>query len=463
MSLHHSMTREDVVASDREHLWHPFADMGRWEREDPPVIESGEGVWLTDMSGHRMLDGTASLWVNLLGHRRPELDRALRHQSGLIAHSTFLGSTHEGAVLLGEKLLSLSPPGLTRVFYSDNGSTAVEIAMKLAFLTTRVRAKKQGDPPPSRFFSLDKGYHGDTLGAVGAGAIDRFHALFGPLVRPSVTTAAPDCAQCPLGLVRPECALACAELAVSRIRDHRDELVAVIVEPLLQAAGGMIVWPKGFLSRIAEAARSEGLLLIADEVATGFGRTGTLFACEQEGVIPDLLVVGKALTGGYLPLAATLCSEVIYEAVREDPGTFYHGHSYTANPLACRVALATLDVLEREDLLATIPEKRRKIEEEWRPLFAHPFVGNFRMIGLVAAFDLLPPPPTSSAPESMVPLSEWTRRIGETARERGLLIRPLGPTLYLIPPLSATVEEVGLMARILCETVAAVLPAPSSP
>ena len=458
MSVQHLKTREELVRSDREKLWHPFADLARWEREDPPLIVSGEGVWLTDMNGHRMLDGTASLWVNLLGHRRAELDRALGHQAGLIAHSTFLGATHEGAVLLGERLLALAPPGLTRVFYSDNGSTAVEIAMKLAFLTQKNRAKKEGRTPPSRFFSLEWGYHGDTLGAVGAGAIERFHAVFGPLVRPSVTAPAPDCARCPLGLVHPGCKLSCAEVAAGEIRAHRDELVAVMVEPLLQAAGGMIVWPRGFLARIAEAARGEGLLVIADEVATGFGRTGTLFACEQEGVIPDLLVVGKALTGGYLPLAATLATERIYEAVREDPGTFYHGHSYTANPLACRVALATLDVLEREDLLASLPSKRAKIEEEWAPLSRHPHVGNVRTLGLVAAFDLLPPPSAPSGGDGAALLQEWTRKIGETARERGLLIRPLGPTLYLIPPLSSTVEEVGLMARLLRESVESVLP-----
>ena len=457
MSHHPSMTRAEILRSDRENLWHPFADMARWEREDPPVIRSGEGVWLTDMNGHRMLDGTASLWVNLLGHRRPELDRALLDQAGLIAHSTFLGATHEGAVLLGEKLLSLAPPGLSRVFYSDNGSTAVEIAMKLAFLAAKHRAKKRGQSPPSRFLSLERGYHGDTLGAVGAGAIERFHAVFGPLVRPSITAPAPDCAHCPLGLVRPGCDLACADVAIDRIRAHRDELVAVLVEPLLQAAGGMIVWPKGYLARLAQGARSEGILFVADEVATGFGRTGTLFACEQEGVIPDLLVVGKALTGGYLPLAATLCTERIYRAVREDPGTFYHGHSYTANPLACRVALATLEVLEREKLLASIPEKRARIEREWGPLSRHPGVRNIRTLGLVAAFDLGPPSPGSAFANGGAALLEWTRRIGERARERGLLIRPLGPTLYLIPALSATVEECGLMARILRETVESAL------
>jgi len=435
--------RDRLVASDRRSLWHPFADMAKWDTEDPPVILSGEGVWLTDMSGHRMLDGTASLWVNLLGHRRPELDRALALQAGLIAHSTFLGATHEGAVLLGEKLLSLAPPGLSRVFYSDNGSTAVEIAMKLSYLASRHRRKKEGRSPPSRFFSLERGYHGDTLGAVGAGGIERFHAVFGPLVRPSVTAPAPDCFRCPMGLSRQSCGLACAAAAVRLMEDHQEEIVAVIVEPLLQAAGGMIVWPAGYLSMIAAAAKDLGLFLIADEVATGFGRTGTLFACEQEGVRPDLLLAGKALTGGYLPLAATLVTEEIFEAVRDDPGAFYHGHSYTANPLACRVALAAMEVLEREPLLSAIPEKRAKILAEWAPLASHPSVANIRSLGLVAAFDLITPGGRPLTDSSV------TGKIRELARRAGLLIRPLGPTLYLIPPLSASLSEVSLMARIL--------------
>ncbi len=438
---------ESLLRRDRRALWHPFANLALWEREDAPVIESGEGVWLTDIDGRRFLDGTASLWVNLLGHRHPALDRALLSQSGRIAHSTFLGATHEGAIALAERLRDLAPAGLSRVFYSDNGSTAVEIAMKLAFLYQRVRRIRQGKKIPATFFSLERGYHGDTLGTVGAGGIERFHQLFGPLVRPSVTAPAPDCARCPAGLTRNSCHLECADMAGRLLEDHREDLVGVLVEPLLQAAGGMIVWPSGYLARLAQSCRNLDIPLIADEVATGFGRTGTLFACEQEGVSPDFMAVGKALTGGYLPLAATLVRESVYEAVREDPGTFYHGHSYTANPLACAVALATLDTLESENLLQAIPEKRETILECWRSLETAPFVENIRAIGLIAALDL--------RREGGLPLLDpgTLSKIREKARAKGLLIRPLGATLYLIPPLSVSVEEIGLMARILSDTL----------
>ena len=442
-SSHHA----DLVQRDRHVLWHPFANLALWEREDPPVIASGEGVWLTDVDGHRMLDGTASLWVNLLGHRHPALDRALMEQASLIAHSTFLGSTHEGAILLAERLTDLAPAGLTRVFFSDNGSTAVEIAMKLAFLYQKYRRSKRGKPIPATFFSLDRGYHGDTLGTVGAGGIDRFHQVFGPLVRPSVTAPAPDCHRCPLGLERNSCALECADLASRILEIHHEDLVAVLVEPLLQAAGGMIVWPSGYLAKIGQTCRNLDIPLIADEVATGFGRTGTLFACEQEGVSPDFMAVGKALTGGYLPLAATLVRESVYDAVREDPGTFYHGHSYTANPLACRVALATLECIEKEDILGSIPAKRSQIQESWSVLSKVPLVENVRYLGLIAALDL------RLKDGSPLRTPAILSAIRETARKTGLLIRPLSETLYLIPPLSVTLAEVRQMADILVETL----------
>jgi adenosylmethionine-8-amino-7-oxononanoate aminotransferase len=433
----------DLVARDRKVLWHPFANLSAWEEEDPPVIVAGDGSWLIDETGKRFLDGTASLWVNLLGHRHPALDQALKNQLGSIAHSTFLGATHEPAILLAEKLRELAPPGLTRVFYSDNGSTAVEIALKLSFLFQRFRGKKRGTSLPSTFFSLERSYHGDTLGAVGVGGIGRFHQVFGPLIHPSVTAPAPDCFRCPEGLSPRLCHLECADLAARILEDHRPGIAGVILEPLLQAAGGLIVWPPGYLGKIAGTCRNLDLPLILDEVATGFGRTGTLFACEQEGVVPDFLVTGKALTGGYLPLAATLMTEEIYEAVKQDPGTFYHGHSYTANPLGCQVALAALSCLEEEDLLASIPAKREKILGIWKRLESLPCVVDIRSIGLVAAFDLRHDDGTPVEDFRILSL------IRERVRKRGMIIRPLGPTLYLIPPLSVTLEEVGQMAGIL--------------
>lgn len=435
----------DLILRDRNVLWHPFADLASWEREDPPVIQGGKGSWLFDRNGRQYLDGTASLWVNLLGHRHPSLDQAILSQLGSIAHSTFLGATHEPAILLAERLCDLSPPGLGRVFYSDNGSTAVEIALKLAYLFARSRRRRAGRSVPHRFLSLERSYHGDTLGAVGVGGIERFHQVFGPLVHPSIQVPAPDCSRCPVGLFPGSCSLECADLAAGIMTDHREEITAVILEPLLQAAGGMIVWPKGYLGQIARTARNLDLPLILDEVATGFGRTGTLFACEQEGVVPDFLAIGKALTGGYLPLAATLTTEEVYESVKRDPGTFYHGHSYTANPLGCRVALATLAALSEEKILEGIPEKREKIREIWRPLEKNPSVTNIRFIGLVAALDLLG---SDGRPVSDPRIMGNLR---DRAREAGLLIRPLGSTLYLIPPLSVSLSEVGQMAGILAD------------
>lgn len=435
------------VLRDKKVLWHPFADMAAWEREDPPVIASGEGSWLVDDRGRRILDGTASLWVNLLGHRHPALDRALASQLESIAHSTFLGATHEPAILLAERLVALAPPGLDRVFYSDNGSTAVEIALKLAYLLTRNRRLHEGAAVPSAFFSLDRSYHGDTLGAVGAGGIERFHRLFGPLVRPSISAPAPDCTRCPAGLTPAICHLECADLAVRILEDHRREIAAVILEPLLQAAGGFIVWPQGFLGRLARACRILSIPLILDEVATGFGRTGTLFACEQEGVIPDFLVLGKGLTGGYLPLAATLVTEEVYRSVRADPGAFYHGHSYTANPLGCRVALATLDALEEEELLPAIPDKRRGVLHLWQRRLSIPAVSNLRSLGLVMAFDLVD---SRGRPQDDPRITSLIR---DRAFAAGLLVRPLGATFYLIPPLSVSLDEILQMAEILADTV----------
>lgn len=438
---HHS----DLVARDRKVLWHPFASLSAWEREDPPVIAGGEGVWLIDDRGRRFLDGTASLWVNILGHRHPALDRALVTQLGAIAHSTFLGATHEPAIRLAERLVELAPPGLRRVFYSDNGSTAVEVALKLAFLFQHQRRSRKGAHVPATFFSLDRSYHGDTLGAVGVGGIDRFHQVFGPLVHRSVTAPAPDCHRCPVGLSPASCHLECADIASRILEDHYREILAVILEPLLQAAGGMIVWPSGYLSKLAESCRNLDLPLILDEVATGFGRTGTLFACEQEGVIPDMLVLGKGLTGGYLPLAVTIVTEEIYQSVKKDPGTFYHGHSYTANPLGCQVALATLSSLEEEKVLEAIPPKREAVREIWKPLEALPFVVNMRFLGLVAAFDLCH---TNGQP---LDDPEEMAIIRDRIRNAGLLLRPLGPTLYLIPPLSISRAEIKRMAGIVVE------------
>lgn len=435
-----SRREADLSLKDKSVLMHPFTRLSDWQKEDLLIIDRADGCYLFDGKGNAYLDGTSSLWVNLLGHRHPALDEALREQIDHMAHSTFLGLSHEGAILLGEDLLELAPKSLSRVFYSDNGSTSVEIGLKIAFLTRNARSGS-----PSAFLSLTSAYHGDTLGSVGIGGIERFHDMFRPLIRASLKAPAPDCFRCPLGLKKDSCSIECADVAVEMLKTHRSDLCGFVLEPLLQAAGGMIVWPEGYLGRVSKAAREIGVPLILDEVATGFGRTGTLFACQKEGVEPDILCLGKGLTGGYLPLAATLFSAEIYRKLEDNPGIFYHGHSYTANPLAVAVSRATLRVLKNENPLAAIPGKQEIYYRFRKRVEDRPWTGNHRHIGLVFAFDVF---------EDRAPAAPATMNsIRISAQKKGLIIRPLTNTLYLIPPLSVTEKEFESMCGILEESV----------
>jgi adenosylmethionine-8-amino-7-oxononanoate aminotransferase len=303
--------------------------------------------------------------VNLFGHRRKEIDEAVRAQLDRMAHSTFLGLSHPPAIELAEKLLAVAPPGLSRVFYSDNGSTAMEIAIKMAFQYWRQR--EGGTEERREFLTLSEAYHGDTIGSVSAGGIDLFHKIFRPLLFSTHRGPAPHCYRCPYGLSRPSCALFCAGRMEEEVRERKDALAAAIVEPIVQGAAGMLLMPEGYLSRLRAVTRECGVLLICDEVATGFGRTGTMFACTQEGVSPDIMAVAKGMTGGYLPLAATLATEDIYRAFLgryEEFKTFFHGHSYTANPLGCAAAIATLSIFGREDVLARVSRLGGTMERE---------------------------------------------------------------------------------------------------
>lgn len=435
--------KKDISSLDKKWILHPFTPIAEWEQDTPVVIARGEGSRIFDDRGNSYLDGTSSLWVNLLGHRHPEIDRAIKKQLELIAHTTFLGLTHEGAVLLAEELAQHAPRGLDRVFYSDNGSTAVEIALKLSWLLRR-----KDHPEASRFFSLDRAYHGDTLGAVGVGGIERFHSPFLPLAKESLKAPVPDCFRCPLGLIRARCSIDCADVAITAIRQHAPDLAGVILEPRLQAAGGMIVWPEGYLSRVAEAVQGLEIPLILDEVATGFGRTGAFFACQLENVEPDFLCVGKGLTGGYLPLAATLFSDRTYQRLREDPGIIYHGHSYTANPLAVAAARATVRILAAGEYIPAIDQKRNVFSRMERQLKELPHVDNIRSIGLVFAFDIFPEPDRKIPAERNLMTA-----IEKQAQSMGLIIRPLRNTLYLIPPLSVTDNELSDMCDILLTCV----------
>jgi len=438
---------------DRQYLWHPFTQMQEWEQEDPVIIERGKGPYLIDTQGRTYLDGTSSIWVNLHGHRHPALDRALDQQRRKIAHSTLLGLSNPPAIRLARALIAVAPKGLTRVFYSDNGSTAVEVALKMAVQYWQQR--RPGAGPKNRFLHLNLAYHGDTVGAVSVGNIDLFHARFRPLLFPTRAADPPYCYRCPLALTYPACRLACLDPIEQILEQHGRELAGFIIEPLIQAAAGMITQPAGYLKRVRELCTQYEVLLIADEVATGFGRTGTMFACDREGVTPDLMTLSKGLTGGYLPLAATLTTEEIYRAFLgkyEEFKTFFHGHSYTGNPLGCAVALANLEVFRNERTLATLQPKIRLLTRLLKPLLRFPHVGEIRQQGFMVGIELVHDRATRE-PYSLE--ARIGHRVAQEARKRGLLLRPLGHIIVLIPPLSVNRETLTRMVSILSRSIAA--------
>jgi adenosylmethionine-8-amino-7-oxononanoate aminotransferase len=418
----------ELTAADRRHLWHPFTQQEGWCQEEPPlVIDHAEGTNLYDTDGNAYIDGVSSLWCNVHGHRHPALDAAIRAQLDRVAHSTMLGLSHEPAIELAEKLVEIAPPGVSRVFYSDSGSTAVEVALKMAYQWWAQR----GDRRRTGFICLENAYHGDTLGAVSVGGIDLFHSVYRPLLF--------DTWQARLGD---------AEHMAELLLEHGDRVAAVIVEPLVQGAAGMLTAPDGYLRTVREQCDAHGVLLICDEVATGFGRTGTMFACQQEDVVPDLLCVGKGITGGYLPLAATLTTERIYEGFLGRPDelrTFFHGHTYTGNPLACAAGIATLETFERERTLETLQPKiellGRLLEHRIEGL---PGVAEIRRRGFMVGIELGAQPGAA----------RLGHEVTLAARERGAIIRPLGDVVVLMPPLAISESE---LCRLVAITASAII------
>ena len=425
--------------------------MQEWEQEEPLIIDKGNGSYLIDTDGKKYLDGTSSIWVNLHGHRHPKLDRAIKKQLDKIAHSTLLGLSNPPAIQLARALIRIAPKGLTRVFYSDNGSTAVEVALKMAVQYWQQRRPEAG--PKHTFLHLKLAYHGDTIGAVSVGNIKLFHSRFTSLLFPTLEADPPYCYRCPLRLTYPSCQMACLDPIEQIIKERHRELAGFIIEPLVQAASGMITSPPGYLKRVRELCTRYHVLLIADEVATGFGRTGKMFACQHEGVTPDLMAISKGLTGGYMPLAATLTTEEIYKGflgTYEDFKSFFHGHSYTGNPLGCAVALANLDVFQREKTLARLQPKIKTMARLLQPLWQLPHVGDIRQRGFMAAIELVEDKKTRKP----YPLKARVgHRVCGIARQRGLLLRPLGNIIVLIPPLSTSHDEIMRMVDILSDSI----------
>lgn len=438
-------TTAELLALDAAHVWHPFTQMQVWLDDAPLVIERGEGNWLIDTDGRRYLDAISSLWVTVHGHKKRELDDAIRAQLDRVAHCTLLGQANVPSIELAAKLAQLAPKGLTRVFYSDSGSTSVEIAVKMAYQYWQLT----GRPEKRRFVALKEAYHGDTIGSVSVGGVDLFHDRFRHLLFPVERVATPHAYRWPGADVREE-SLQEIETLLST-RGH--ELAGFVVEPLVQGAAGMLMQPPGWLSRVAELCRKHDVLLICDEVATGFGRTGTMFAVEQEAVTPDFLCVAKGLTGGYLPLAATLTSDRVYRAFLgriDEVKTFFHGHTYTGNPLACAAALANLELFETEQTLARMKPVEAVLADGLARLAKLPHVGDVRRRGFMVGIELVKDRATKQE-------YEYGERMGFkvclAAREHGVLLRPLGNVLVLMPPLSLTVDEAKLIIRALEQAI----------
>jgi len=417
---------------DHQFVWHPFTQHALWNQHDPLIIVAAEGDYLIDADGNRYLDGHSSLWCNIHGHRHPAIDRAIIDQLQRVAHTTQLGLASPPAIELAKRLIDIAPQDLTKVFFSDDGSTSVEVACKLAFGYWHHR----GQPQRDRFIALKQAYHGDTIGSVSLGGIDLFHRIYKPLLFKTEFAPSPYCYRCPLSKSPDTCKLACADQIGTLLEQHRGQVAAVIVEPLVQCAAGIITAPPGHLSRIRALCDQHDTLLIADEVATGFGRTGTMFACDHEAVRPDLLCLSKGLTGGYLPLAATLATETIYEAFLGpiDSGkTFYHGHTFTGNPLGCAAAIASLDLFKSDDTLATLPDKIAQLAAHLTRLALNRHVGDVRQWGMIAGIEIVKDKATR---QSYAYGLQVGTQICAHARQYGVILRPLADTIVIIPPLT---------------------------
>ncbi|MBI4456096.1 MAG: adenosylmethionine--8-amino-7-oxononanoate transaminase [Acidobacteria bacterium] len=426
--------RFDLIVRDASHVWHPYTQM---QTAPPPLpIVRAQGVYLYTQDGRRLLDGISSWWVNIHGHSHPKLNEALAAQARKLEHVLFAGCTHLPAVELAERLTDLLPGGLTRVFYSDNGSTAVEVALKIACQYWLNR----GEPERRNFIALRHAYHGDTVGTMSTSEDSSFTRPFAPLLFPVARAQSPYCYRCPLGLERATCGVACLDDLQRLLREGDGAIAAVLVEPMLQGAGGMIVWPVEFLSGVRRLCEQYGTLMIADEVLTGFGRTGRMFACEHAGVRPDMICLSKALTAGYLPMAATVTTEPVYEAFLSDDRrkTFFHGHSYSANPLGCAVALASLELFRTENVLERVRALEQQLRSRLEPLRALPHVGDVRVIGGVGIVELVQDKQARAA-------GGYLDRVGPLLAaeflRRGLLLRPLGNVVYFMPPYVISDQE----------------------
>ncbi len=447
--MHEETSKEQVASWDKQYLWHPFTQMKDFLNEEPLIIVDGSGVMLRDINGNEYIDGVSSMWCNIHGHRRKEIDNAIKDQLDKVAHTTLLGMSNIPSAKLAKRLVEITPEGLNKIFYSDNGSNAIEVAIKMAFQYWQYKGYKN----KTKYVSLQYGYHGDSLGAVGVSGIEVFHAVFKPLLLEAFLAPSPYCYRCPYGKDKTSCSRECLGKLEEILSKNSDSIAAMVMEPLVQGAGGMIVHPEGYLSGVKDLCKKYNILLIADEVLVGFGRTGKMFACEHENVTPDILTVSKGLNGGYMPLAATLTTDEIYNTFlgkHSEQKTFFHGHTYTGNPLACSAALANIDIFENEKVIEGLVPKIRVLQERLEQFKELKAVGDVRQCGLIAGIELV------KNRETREPYS-WEEKIGMRvcleARQRGLITRPLDNVLVIMPPLCINISQLNKMMDILYESL----------
>lgn len=444
--------RKHLIDWDKRYIWHPFTQMKDYADMNPLVIEKGEGCYLIDIDGNRYIDGVSSLWVLVHGHGKKELLDAIERQSKTLCHSTLLGLANSPSVILAKKLIEIMPKGLSKVFYSDNGSTSVEIALKMAYQYWQQKGQKK----KKRFIAFTNAYHGDTIGAVSVGGIDLFHQVYGPLLFKTYRTPSPYCYRCSLKLKSETCSFACVEAFEKIIKKHHDEICAVIIEPLVQGAAGMIVQPPGWLNAVWKIAKEHNMFFIADEVATGFGRTGNMFACEEERISPDFMCVAKGITGGYLPLAATISTEEVFNGFLgqfDEFRTFFHGHTYTGNPLACAVAVESINLFKKEKLMQKLQQKIALLGRGLERFKELSHAGEVRQKGFMVGIELVksrktkrPYPPGDKIGQKVI----WE------ARKRGVVIRPLGDVIVLMPPLAIDKQTLERLIDVTFESIKAV-------
>ena len=441
-----------LIELDKRYLWHPFTQMADWLDDDPVVIESGDGFYLVDTEGNRYIDGVSSLWCNIHGHRVKEIDDAIRAQLDKIAHSTLLGLGQTTSIELAEKLVQITPAGLEKVFYSDSGATAVEIAIKMAYQYWQ----NIGQTDKTKFIALKEAYHGDTVGSVSVGGMDLFHGIFKSLIFETYYAPSPDPYRCE-GTPQ-QCAKNSLEAMEAILKRHGEQIAGIVIEPLVQGAAGIIVHPKGFLKGVEALARKYDTLLIVDEVAMGFGRTGKMFASEHEAVKPDLMCVAKGISAGYLPLAATLSTQKIFDAFAVSGDihkTFYHGHTYTGNALGCAAALASLELLTENKILETMPEKIELVSQYFKRFAELPFVGDVRQCGMIGGIELV----ADKATKEPFPYQEKIgSRVCTAMRPKGAMMRPLGDCVVLMPAVAMDVETLTKLLDIIEDTLKKDLP-----